>query len=121
MDLLLDTPQGLVIRAYEPGEITINENDYRQNLLITPTEIITDWQIFNPQAFTLNECERILQFQPTIILFGTGAQILFPSPEIIGFFGQHRIGCETMSTAAACRTYNILLADARRVVAVLTV
>lgn len=121
MDIILDTASGLVIRAYEPGKITINDTDYQQNLMITPTEIVTDLSSFDVKTFTLTDCERITALQPEVVLFGTGTQIIFPTAEILAYFGQRRIGCETMGTAAACRTYNVLLAEDRKVIAVLVI
>lgn len=121
MDIILDTAEGLIIRAYEAGKITINETDYQQNIVITPTDIITDWFNFDIKTLTLAECECIATWSPTIVLFGTGTNITFPTAEIIAYFGQRKIGCEAMSTAAACRTYNVLLAEGRAVVALLVV
>jgi hypothetical protein len=61
------------------------------------------------------------QLQPELIIFGSGSKLQFPSPAHQRALMQARIGCETMDTLAACRTYNILAGEGRHVVAVLLV
>jgi uncharacterized protein len=59
--------------------------------------------------------------KPEIVLLGTGATFVFPDPARLAPLRDARVGVEVMDTAAACRTYNILLAEGRNVVAALIV
>ena len=110
-----------LIRAYREGCITINEQDIHQSLIVTPDRLITDWP---PQHFAQlheNHFQIIEQLQPEIVLLGTGKCHRFPQPRLTSRLLRRRIGVEVMSTAGACRTYNIVVAEGRRVVAALLI
>lgn len=110
---------GNIIRAYAAGEVTINEEIIRLSVIVTPERIIRDWL---PQTFGELEAAHIArldELQPEIIVIGTGARLQFPRPELTAGFLARGIGVEVMDTKAACRTYNILLSEGRRVVAAL--
>ncbi|HET8694282.1 MAG TPA: MTH938/NDUFAF3 family protein, partial [Aquabacterium sp.] len=62
---------------------------------------------------------QIAQAQPEVVIFGSGTTLRFPAPSLLRPLMAARIGIETMDTAAACRTYNILVAEGRRVMAAL--
>lgn len=104
------------IRAFEPGRIQINEMILTHNLIITPTELITDW---HPTITPLEKTDFdfFLTFKPDILLIGTGQKLIFPSIEIYGHLINLGIGIEFMNTSAACRTYNALTAENRHVAA----
>ncbi|HET7157715.1 MAG TPA: MTH938/NDUFAF3 family protein, partial [Burkholderiales bacterium] len=63
----------------------------------------------------------LLTTRPEIILFGSGATLRFPRPELTRAIAAAAVGLETMDTAAACRTYNVLTAEGRQVLAALLV
>ena len=56
---------------------------------------------------------------PELVIFGSGARLRFPAPGLLRDLIERRIGVETMDTAAACRTYNVLASEGRSVVAAL--
>lgn len=104
------------IRAFEPGRIQINEIIFTHNLIITPTDLITDW---HPTTAPLEETDFdfFLTFKPDILLIGTGQKLIFPPIKIYGHLINLGIGIEFMNTSAACRTYNALTAENRHVAA----
>ena len=106
------------IRAYEPGRILVNERAIDRHVVVTPDRLIPDWA---PSLGELHpsHLEALRELEPEILLLGTGARQRFPAPECLAVFLQQGIGVEVMDTAAACRTYNILLGEGRRVVAAL--
>lgn len=106
-----------VIRAYETGGITVNEEVFRTSIIVTPEQVITDWQ---PRAFadlTPADLEAITALKPEVVLLGTGARLRFPHPSLTRSLLEARIGFEAMDTGAACRTYNVLMGEGRRVAA----
>jgi len=114
-----DCTSDLIVRAYEPGRITIGEQSYENSLILTRDRLFTDWR---PRDFTELNAEDLDSLQamnPEIILLGTGPALRFPQAAITAGLLQAGIGVEVMDTAAACRTYNILLAEERQVVAAL--
>jgi len=114
-----DTTGKYVIRSYQAGKLTINDTAYERSVIIMPERLIDDWQ---PQSFEELTTEHVLELgrlEPEILLLGTGATLRFPPPESTGRLGEQGIGIEVMDTAAACRTYNILVSEDRRVVAAL--
>ena len=96
-----------IIRSYEAGEVLINDSRYRQNLIITASELIVDWQ---PAAFadvTREDLAPLLALDVDVLLIGTGEQQQFLRPALQADFIKQGIGVEVMNTAAACRTFNV--------------
>jgi len=107
-----------MIRGYREGSVTVNDQEIRQSVIITPEQILA----WSPQSFAELEpahFDNLLDLQPEIVLLGTGHRQQFPSSAIIRPLLSQGIGVEVMNTAAACRTYNIIAAEGRRVVAAL--
>lgn len=107
------------IHAYGPGQVTINQEVHRRSLLITSDKLITDWP---PQSFgelLAQHFEQIRALNPEVVVLGTGARLQFPRTADTRALIQANIGLEVMDTGAACRTYNILMQDGRRVAAAL--
>ncbi len=107
------------IHAYGPGQVTINQQVHRRSLLVTSGQLITDWP---PQSFgelLAQHFNRIRELNPEVVVLGTGARLQFPRTADTRALIEANIGLEVMDTGAACRTYNILMQDGRRVVAAL--
>lgn len=109
------------IRSYEPGRIQINEKILTESLIISPTLLMERWHPQTIQELTAESLLPIINLMPDILLIGTGADMAFVPPELYGELINHGIGVEIMSTGAACRTYNALSAENRRVVAALLI
>jgi uncharacterized protein len=108
-----------LIRAYTAGSITINQEVYTASLILTPQQVIADWPPLRFADLTASHLEAVAALQPEVVILGTGARLQFPAPSIIRPLVTAGIGLEVMDTGAACRTYNILMSDGRRVAAAL--
>ena len=134
-------PAGYTIRSYAPGRITVAypparaadnvvtlsptgrerpvmlEEQLTASFIIAPQHLRRDWP---PQRFEeLNEehLRLIATLEPEVVLLATGAKIRFPNHAWLRLFHQQGVGVEIMDNGAACRTYNILMAEGRNVVA----
>ena len=119
MKFHLQTPVANVIAALGNDWIRIGETEYRQNLVVTPDAVLTDWAPGGFAALTEQDFAELLVHKPELVLLGTGATQRFPHPRLLQALSQARIGVDAMDTRAACRTFNILVAEDRRVVAAL--
>ena len=106
-----------VIRAYDKGIIRINDTEYQSSLVVSNETLIPDWPPATLAALTAEHIDTLLQLKPEIIILGTGDVHQFPAAALFAEVYRQRIGVEIMSTEAACRTYNILTAEERNVVA----
>lgn len=109
------------IRAYQPGSIQVNDKTYSQSIIIAPNVPVALWKPLLYQELTVSDFALIAEFKPQILLLGTGEMMRFPSPELRLAINKLTPGVEYMSTSAACRTYNVLLAENRNVVAALLI
>lgn len=106
-----------VIRSYTPGEIRINTEVYTSSLVVAIDSLHAHWPLTEINALDENQLEPILTQEPELILLGTGTRLVFPDTEKLRPIIERGIGYEIMDTAAACRTYNVLIAEGRHVVA----
>lgn len=109
--------EGYAVRAYQTGQIIINDQIYTQSLIITPDQLITDWPPQTPAELTEAHFEPFLELRPELVLLGTGEKQAFPPIALYATLLQEHIGVEVMNTGAACRTFNILAAEGRKVAA----
>jgi len=114
-----DMDESLVIRGYGPGEVAVGRQRYTSSLLVTPDGVVPDWGPNRVAEITARHLLDILSYRPELLILGTGERQDFPSPRLFTDLMDARVGYEVMATPAACRTYNILLSEGRRVVAAL--
>jgi len=107
------------VRAYSATGIRVGDTDFTCSLILSASGVIDDWRPQHAHELQQDDFEPVLKLGPEILLLGTGSTLAFPSPAITGQLLQSGIGVEVMDTAAACRTYNILLSEQRHVVAAL--
>lgn len=119
MKFQLSTGIGNVFTGYGQDYVEINRVRYQGNLLVMPERILTDWVPGGFGALTREDCAALLEWQPEIVILGTGGSIRFPHPLVTADLTDARIGVDVMDFRAACRTYNVLAAEARRVMAAL--
>ncbi|MBC7781934.1 MAG: Mth938-like domain-containing protein [Proteobacteria bacterium] len=120
MKLHLQNTQGLnVITGYNADHVQVNGVRHDRPLLLGPNVGPLDWSGQSFDTLTANDFEAILAHDPELVLLGTGRRLRFPAPALTRGFAGARIGFEAMDTSAACRTYNILMGEGRRVVAAL--
>jgi uncharacterized protein len=99
-----------------PGEVSIRGRPYRTSLVIGASAVIEDWPVRDAGVLTEDTLEPVLALGPEIVLLGTGERQVFPEPRIYAAVAARGIGFEVMDNGAACRTYNVLLAEGRNVV-----
>ena len=103
--------------AHAPDHVMVNGERFDHSIVVLAEEVRNDWKVaeFNE----LNEAHFVyfLALKPDVLLFGTGARQRFPHPRLYRGLTDAGIGVEFMDTPAACRTYNILAAEDRKVVA----
>jgi uncharacterized protein len=117
-----ESPSGInVIRAYGNGELRVNENVYRGAVILSAATVIADANIQNLDDLIAIDVSRTLALEPELVLLGTGARQIFPAPSFGAQFLRVGIGFEVMDTSAACRTFNVLVGEQRRVAALLLV
>ena len=118
MKLHLATPQNRnVCTGYGAGYIAVNGTPYHGALLVMPEQPVTGWPVPTLDALTVAAMAALLELRPEMIILGTGLTQRFLPPSLFTAAAAARIGVEVMSTPAACRTYNILMAEERRVLA----
>jgi uncharacterized protein len=105
------------VTAYGPGFVEINQVRYHGNLVLAPDLPVSAWSAASFDALHAEDFEPLLSLRPEVVLLGTGDRQQFPHPRLTRKLADARIGVEVMNTAAACRTYNILMSEGRRVVA----
>ncbi len=110
-----------VVRAYEPGRIRIGDRDITSSVIVTATELIEPWRPRHIAELEAADLEAVMALAPEVLLIGTGSRQVFPAAAVFAALHAARIGFEVMDTRAACRTYNVLVAEDRRVAAALLV
>jgi uncharacterized protein len=115
-----DSSSGInVIRAYGSGELRVNENIYRGAVILSASTVIAEPNVQNLEDLIAVDASRILALEPELVLLGTGTRQIFPAASYGAQFLRAGIGFEAMDTGAACRTFNVLVAEHRRVAALL--
>jgi len=109
----------LMIQRVTETAITVNGKPYAQTIALTPDEVLVSWAPKPISDLVEADFEPLLAKAPEILLLGTGATNVFPPRELLFAFARRGIGLESMDTAAAARTFNVLSAEARQVAAVL--
>jgi uncharacterized protein len=108
-----------LIRAYGAGELRINNDVYRETVIVSASQVVVLPGIRDVSALVDFDPARILALEPELVLLGTGARQIFPAASFRAQFLKAGVGIEVMDTGAACRTFNVLVAEQRRVVALL--
>ena len=122
MKLHLSRPEGRnQITSCGTGFVVVNGMRHARSLLVTPLELIADWPPSRGEPLASTHLHAALALQPEVVLLGTGARLHFPPAEVLRPLIEAGIGYEIMDTSAACRTYNILMAEGRRVLAALVI
>lgn len=110
-----------VVTGTGPGWVRVGTTEYRDNLVLLPDRVIEG---FAPRGFAElveSDYAALLEYTPEMVLLGTGERQRFPHPRLTQALAAARVGVEVMDTRAACRTFNILVAEDRRVAAALIV
>ncbi len=102
--------------GYGPGYVEVNGTRHAGSVVVS-AERVVPWGARTVESLTAADLAPLAEMRPEILLLGTGPTFHFPDPAVLAPLNAARIGVEVMDTQAACRTYNILLAEGRAVVA----
>jgi uncharacterized protein len=120
MDLIQEKPgEHHYIHSFSNAGIRVVDQLCSEAFIISARRLILDWPVNSAEEITAIHLDPILELEPELVLIGTGARQVFLSPELLMPFYQQAIGVEIMSTQAACRTFNVLVSEGRKVVAAL--
>lgn len=120
MKLHMPNTAGLnLFTAYGEGNVAVNHEKYEKNLILLPEQIIPEWSTATPTTLTEADMQKLLEVGCEIVLLGTGKHLRFPPGALLRPFAPAGIGLEIMDLQAACRTYNILATEGRKVAAAL--
>ncbi|NRF69917.1 Xcc1710-like domain-containing protein [Aquincola sp. S2] len=108
-----------VITRHGPGELWVGDQRFEHSLLVPWVGTVQRWDPATVQQLEPAHFDAVLALKPELLIFGSGPRIQFVSPALMRALIDRRIGVETMDTAAACRTYNVLASEGRSVVAAL--
>ena len=111
--------QANLIRTYAAGRIVVNQESYSHSLIVLPQQIVADWGPQHFETLAPTHFDALAALNPEVVLLGTGQRQRFPRAELLTSLVTAGIGWEVMDTAAACRTYNILMGEGRNVAAAL--
>ncbi len=105
--------------AYGEGYVAVNHEKHGKNLILLPESMIQEWSTATPETLVEEDMQKLLGLGTEIVLLGTGKRLRFPPGALLRPFAPAGIGLEVMDLQAACRTYNILAAEGRKVAAAL--
>ena len=109
----------LYIKSYTGKSFIIAEDEYNNNIIID--DKIRQWDVKKSELFNLKYYDEIISNNPDIIIIGCGSKQVLPSLDFIDYFTSQEIGIEIMTTESACKTFNILISEHRKVIAGLTI
>lgn len=109
------TQQYQTVTAYDDDGVEINAVRYAHSLVVLPESAPTAWPVTAFEALTIEDFQRIDAMRPDVVILGTGARQRFVHPRLVAPLTARRVGVESMDNQAACRTYNILMAEGRKV------
>ena len=119
MKLQLSSVEALnAFNAYGDDYVAVNGERHETSLIVLPDRVVP-WPVAGFDALSAEDFALIAGLAPEIVLLGTGLRLRFPDPRLTRALAEVRIGLEVMDTRAACRTYNVLVAEHRRVAAAL--
>lgn len=109
------------ITGYGPGFVLVNGIRHAASLVVLPDRLLTDWQPAGPASIEPEDLAPLVGMDLELVLLGTGERLRFPRPEVMRSFAAAGMGLEVMDVYAACRTFNILAGEGRRVAAALVI
>ncbi len=118
MKFTQQSPHGInLIRRYGADFITLGEEDIRVSCLVTAATLTREWPPRTIEELKVEHLLPVIELAPEVVLLATGAQQKFPRAALRAEFATRRIGLEVMEIGAACRTYNVLVGEERKVLA----
>ena len=119
MKLHPDATQGPTVTGYGDGWVAINGERFTASLVFSAAGERFDWGCDRFEDLQSRHFDRLAEMDADLVIFGSGERLRFPNPALLQALYARKMGMETMDTQAACRTYNFLASEGRRVVAAL--
>lgn len=120
MKLQADRIEGLnAIARHGAQGVIVNGREYTHSVVVPWQGAVAAWPVNDFSELSEHHFQALVDLRPELVIFGSGPRIRFPHPRLLASLTQARVGVESMDSAAACRTYNVLLAEGRSVVAAL--
>jgi uncharacterized protein len=120
LDLTLDRHGDYhFIRSFSDGGIMVADTVYRESIIISASSLIERWPATSVSGLEDKHLELVFELNPEVVILGTGNKQEFLPPRMMVSFYERGSGVEVMTTDAACRTYNVLVSEGRKVVAAL--
>jgi uncharacterized protein len=117
-----DTLDGVnVITRQESARVWVGHTPYAHSLLVPWQGDVQAWPVARLEDLTAAHFDALADLRPEVVIFGSGGRLRFAPPALLRHLMAQRIGVETMDTPAACRTYNVLAAEGRMVLAALLI
>lgn len=104
------------VSRLEAGRIWVHATAFTGSLMVPWRGEVLPWDVQEPSQVRAEHFEPLLALEPELVIFGSGRQHVFISPQHYRVLIERRVGFEAMDTAAACRTYNVLANEGRKVV-----
>ena len=114
---LANTRNGYTLTGYGSGYLSVNGTRYEHALIVTPDAPPLPWAVTAVSDLSAEAAGLLLTGSPDIVIIGTGQTQIFPHPARLRPLIEARVGLEIMNTPAACRTFNVLVGEGRRVLA----
>lgn len=119
MQLHADRADVQMVTGYGLGWVAIDKKEHSGSVLLGASGFLRPWNCSNFASLTAQHFAELAELNAELIIFGSGEKLRFVHPSWLQALMQKRIGFETMDTHAACRTYNVLAAEGRNVIAAL--
>ena len=120
MKLHADRPQGPnAITRHGPGGVLIGGVEHRCSVIVPWQGVVSAWPVRRFEELHERHFAALAELAPELVIFGSGARLRFPAAQLLRPLIARAIGIESMDTAAACRTYNVLFGEGRAVIAAL--
>ncbi len=103
------------VKHYEPNSVKVNQLIFTKSFFITQFSTESNWPCDTIQDLTLERLDQILATKSEVIILGTGEKQIFPDPKLFAYCAAKGVGLEVMANNAACRTYNVLTSEDRKV------
>jgi uncharacterized protein len=107
------------IARHDRGGVWVGTQAHAGSVVVPWSGAVRAWPPRRFDELTQDHFDSLLSDNPELVIFGSGERLRFPKPALLRSLIERHIGCETMDTAAACRTYNVLVSEGRNVVVAL--
>jgi uncharacterized protein len=110
-----NTQQYQTVTGYDASGVEINAERFNYSLTVLPEIPPRPWNVTRFDDLTAAHFEEIAKDAPDVVILGTGERQRFVHPRLVASLSAMHVGVESMDSQAACRTYNVLMGEGRKV------